>query len=122
MILKREIIEQLSIELSLPFVGIEQDWDIEMADSNRISEFLKFYQCNVLSSEKKLVLMSLIIASYDDFLSENNIKIDSRWNEIKSILEPERIIFAGLIDKWSCINEKDNQNVFSITPFMRDIK
>jgi len=42
MILKKEIIEQLSNELALPFTGIEQDWDIEMADSNRINDFLEF--------------------------------------------------------------------------------
>jgi hypothetical protein len=63
MILKKEIIEQLSKELSLPFTGLEQDWDIEMADSNRINDFLEFYQQNNLSADKKVAMMSLILAS-----------------------------------------------------------
>lgn len=122
MILKKEIIEQLSKDLSLPFTGIEQDWDIEMANSNRLNDFLKFYQQNDLSADKKVAVMSLILASYEDFLYNNNLEIDDRWNEIKSILKSERIIFVDLIDYWALSNEVEEDNLFRITPLMRNIK
>lgn len=122
MILKREIIAELSKELSLPFTGIEQDWDVEMADLNRIDYFLKFYQGNELSVDKKVALISLIIASYEEFLNENNIHVDGRWDEIKSILESERVIFTNLIDYWSLRNEVAENNLFRVTPIMRNVK
>lgn len=122
MILKKEIIEQLSKELSLPYTGIEQDWDIEMANSNRIDEFLKFYKGSNLSDNKKVATMSLILASYEDLLNENNKEIDDRWNEIKSILEYEKVIFADLIDYWSLSNELGVDNLFQITPLLRNLK
>jgi hypothetical protein len=122
MILKREIIEQLSKELSLPFTGIEQDWDIEMANSSRINDFLKFYQQNNLSLGKKNAVMSIILASYEDFLNENNLDIDYRWNEIKAILGSEKVIFTNLIAYWSLNNEIDKDNLFRITPLIRNIK
>ena len=43
MVLKKEIIEDLSKQLNLRFTGIEQDWDIEMADASKIEDFICFY-------------------------------------------------------------------------------
>lgn len=120
MILKKEIIEQLIKELSLPYTGIEQDWDIEMADSNRINEFLEFYYQNDLSTDKKVAVISLVLASYEDFLNENDLEIDNRWDDIRSILESERVIFVDLINYWSLSNDEDN--LFRITPLIRSIK
>jgi len=122
MILKKEIIEQLSKELSLPFTGLEQDWDIEMADSNRINDFLEFYQQNNLSADKKVAMMSLILASYEDFLTENDLIIDDRWEKIQSLLESKKIFFVDLINYWSIWNELDEDNLFEITPLVRNIK
>ncbi|MDR7130073.1 hypothetical protein J2X69_002420 [Algoriphagus sp. 4150] len=122
MILKKEIIEQLSKELLLPYTGMEQDWEIEMADSNRIDEFVKFYKESNLCDDKKNAVMSLILSSYDDLLNENNLEIDDKWNEIKSILKSERIIFVDLVDYWSLNNEVEEDNLFRITPLMRNIK
>jgi hypothetical protein len=121
-IIKKEIMEQLSKELALPYTGTEQDWDIEMANSNRINDFIKFYQQNDLSVEKKVAVMSLILASYNDLLDDNDLEIDDRWSEIKSILKSERIIFVDLIDCWSLNNEVEEDNLFRITPLMRNIK
>jgi len=110
------------MELSLPFTGIEQDWEIEMADSNRINDFLEFYNQNDLPTDKKVAVISLILASYDDFLNQNNLEIDNRWSEIKFILESEKLIFIDLINYWSLSNEVEEDNFFRITPLIRSIK
>jgi hypothetical protein len=122
MILKKDTIEQLSKELLLPYTGAEQDWEIEMANSKRINDFLRFYLQNDLSTDKKIAVMSLILASYEDFLNENNLEIDDRWDEIKSILESQKLIFEDLINYWSLFNEVDEDNLFRISPIMRNIK
>ncbi|UTA66459.1 hypothetical protein [Emticicia sp. 21SJ11W-3] len=120
-IIKKEIVEQLSKELSLPYTGIEQDWDIEMANSNRINDFLNFYHQNDLSADKRVAVMSLTLVSYEDYLNEYDLDIDDRWNEIKLILESKRMIFIDLIDYWSLNNEIREDNLFRITPFMRNV-
>ena len=121
MILKKEVIERMSKELSLPFTGVEQDWDIEMANSKRIGSFLEFYTQNDLSNDEKIAIMALIIASYDDFLNENDLEIDTKWNEIKKILGSEKIIFNELVNYWSLNNEEDKSNLFRITPLIKSI-
>lgn len=120
MILKKKIIEQLSKKLLLPYTGIEQDWDIEMANSNRINDFLKFYQQNDLLVDEKIAVMSLILASYEDFLNESDLEFDYRWDDISFILESERVIFEDLINYWSLSDEIGEDNIFRITLLIRN--
>ncbi|WP_367330220.1 hypothetical protein [Sphingobacterium multivorum] len=120
-ILKKEAITELSNKLFLPINGSEQDWDVEMADSNRIDEFIDFYKNNKLSTDEKLAMMSLILASYDDLLNDNDLLVDSRWDKIRSILEMDKIYFIDLINYWSLINVVDD-DLFKITPLIRKIK
>jgi len=89
-----------------------------MADSNRINEFIDLYHQYDLVFEERVALMCLIIASYDDFLNENNVAIDFRWGSIKAMLAKDRIHFVELINYWSLSHETD---IFRITPLMRTV-
>jgi hypothetical protein len=120
MILKKEIIEQLSRKLSLPYMGFEQDWDVELADKNRIDEFISYYNENDLSAEMKYATMSIVLASYDDFLNDKELDIDYRWYEIEIILRSEKGIFRDLIEHWAV--DSEIENIFRITPLIREIK
>ena len=120
MILRKEIIEQLSRKLSLPYMGFEQDWDVELADKNRIDEFISYYNENDLSAEMKYATMSILLASYDDFLNDKELDIDYRWYEIEIILKSEKGIFRDLIEHWAV--DSEIENMFRITPLIREIK
>lgn len=120
MILRKEIIEQLSRKLSLPYMGFEQDWDVELADKNRIDEFISYYNENDLSAEMKYATMSILLASYDDFLNDKELDIDYRWYEIEIILKSEKGIFRDLIEHWAV--DSEIENIFRITPLIREIK
>lgn len=120
MILRKEIIEQLSKELSLPYMGFEQDWDVELADKNRVDEFISFYNDNDLSTEMKYATMSIILASYDDFLNDKELDRDYRWYEIEKILKSEKEVFRDLIEYWTIDSEVEN--AFRITPLIRETK
>jgi len=120
-LLEKEAINFLNKVFLLPYTGQEQDWDIEMADSQRLDEFICYYQSNSLSENKKYALIALILASYDDFLSENNIEVDKRWKTIESLLNSDINLYTELIDYWSLTQEKGT-NYFRITPLIREIK
>lgn len=121
MILKKEIVEKLSKELSLPYTGTEQDWDLEMADFNRLADFLNYYNQNTLSKEEGVALMALILASYDDFLLANNEQVDEMWAEIKQILESQRAIFVELLNYWGLDDLGEDGNAYRITPLIREL-
>lgn len=120
MIIRKEIIEQLSKKLSLPYIGIEQDWDVELADKNRVDEFISYYNENDLSTEMKYATISIILASYDDFLTDKELDSDYRWYEIEKILKSEKEVFRELIVYWAVDSEMEN--LFRITPLIREAK
>ena len=108
MILKLEVIESLSKRLELPYTGIEQDWDIEMANPDRIEEFLSYLKNTELDKSEKIAMMSLIIASFEDLLNEDetNERQCDLWNNIKIMLESDFELFSDIITYWSLIDEK----------------
>lgn len=67
-ILYKEDIDYLNKLLNLPARGDEQDWDIELADPARLSEFLATFKAYNLTLSVKKAFLALIIASYDDLL------------------------------------------------------
>jgi hypothetical protein len=44
----------LNETLNLPATGCEQDWDIELSDPNRITEFITFMETHDLDGERNL--------------------------------------------------------------------
>ena len=121
MIFRKYTIEQLSKDLSLPFKGTEQDWDIEMANSDRLKEFIEFYKHNDLSNNRKEAIVSLILASYDDLLNKKDLVVDETWKEIKSILTSEKLILSDIMDYWSLCNQSDESDVFRVTHLVREL-
>ena len=121
MILDRKAIESLNSKLSLQITGLEQDWDVELADPKRLGEFISFYQRTALSFDEKKALMSLILASYDELLNKNGISKNELWHEIASLIRSEKELFRELLDYWALKKEIDPENYFKLTPLIRGI-
>lgn len=120
MFLRRETIERLCKELSLPYKGNEQDWDIELADKNRVDEFISFYNDNDLSIDMRYGTMSILLASYDDLLDDTGIDRDYRWREIETMLKSDKQVFLELVDYWAI--EHEVADLFRITPLVREVR
>ena len=52
--------------LSLPSTGREQDWELELADPNRIEDMLSVASTAVLSHDGKCALALILIASIEE--------------------------------------------------------
>lgn len=116
----RSTIENLIVKLNLPALDpYSQDWDLEMADSSRVAEFISFYGEQVLSENERFGLMALIIASYDDFISSGN-EPDLVWSKIKYYLIQDFVIHKNTILYW-VLEDNEIDNCFAVTPLMRDV-
>ena len=116
--LKRSSIDKLTTLLALPATGQEQDWEVELADENRIGEFLMAYEGLFLSPDDKLALMALILASVDNYI-EAKSRIPEEWERIANILIEERELHQETISYWRCVDEDDPQAWFHLTPHVR---
>ena len=96
-----------------------QDWEYEVADSNRIGDFLEFYISNELNMAEKRILIKLLLESYNDYVEKKGFNSDYA-RKIKTILEKEKRLFEDIIQEWSC-QEENLENSFYITPIIREI-
>jgi len=120
MFLDKEAIRYFNKVLNLPYTGLEQDWDLEMANYKRLDDFISFYNDNLSINQKK-VLMSLILASFNDLLYEF-AEYNDYWNRISSILSSEKEILQELFIHWGANDERKNNDSFKITPFLKSIR
>ncbi len=111
--------KELSNLLSIEIHDWMQDWDIECADASRIEEFCDVYENRHLTFRQKTELMKLIIASFDDGLHEKHF--DFSWEKVARFLQADSVIHRETIEYWSLIGEKDEKNVFKVTPLIRNV-
>lgn len=116
----REAVKKIAANLNLKGDDKHsQDWEYEVADPNRIEDFLEFYVTNKLDTVEKRILIKLLLESYNDYVGEKGFNLDYT-KKIKKILEKERILCEDIIQVWSCEGEK-LEDAFYITSAIREI-
>jgi hypothetical protein len=109
-----KIQEKLNKDLNLPATGHEQDWDLELCDSERINEFIDYYK-SLSEVEEKQAVMALIFASINYSEGEDSGIDDRAWAQVQSLLEVDYLIMQGVIAWW--IGES-GQADFDIAPYL----
>ncbi len=112
--------EKLASRLGLYWDGTMQDWELVVSDFGRIRDFLKLYQNELDNDDDKFTLMGLIVSSFDDGISNFDKETMKNWNICKTILEKECYLHYSIIIYW-CLPENEPDNVFDITPYMREV-
>lgn len=134
--------EYINRMFSLPARGDEQDWDLELADPDRVEEFLSRFPEIEHTDELAFALMSLIVASFDELAyagmkkppeddweckdvfrasgyDANAIyaaKDIELWDRISAILKARPGFFDGIICYWS-LDDYDSDYGFPCTLF-----
>jgi hypothetical protein len=116
----RESRARLSSLLGLVEDPFMQDWELECANPQRIEEFLDLYERGSLSDDDRFALMALIVASFDDWLSEAGAD-EAVLLRVRRNLSANFSLHEATIHHWCLWNEPNTGNVFRATPFMREI-
>jgi len=118
----REAIDKLAARFSLPNHPHMQDWEHEVFNPVRIDEFLSVYENEQLSDDEKFTLMEMIIASLDEFMaSGQRLDLDTRWKHVESILDHNIRLHAYSVWYWSRLDAEADDEMFYISPLIRDI-
>ncbi|GJL98329.1 MAG: hypothetical protein DHS20C07_00090 [Methyloligella sp.] len=115
-------IKFLNEKLKLPVTGVEQDWDLELSDSDRLVEFLSFYENQRLDADTKFALMSLIIASYENVESDTNYIENNNnplWERICAILQNDKKIHEHTIHSWCYWDYENREDASLVSSKMR---
>ncbi|EFL4495079.1 hypothetical protein HVY96_22790 [Escherichia fergusonii] len=112
-----QAIDSLAQRFSLPYEPSMQDWPIEVADKQRLDEFLSAYsECN---DDECFVLMIILLECIDSF-GEQYYKHPS-WSVIYDLLDTHITRHIYTVWYWSCTDYEDEEleDAFYITSDMR---
>lgn len=114
----REAIDKLAHRFNLPNEPSMQDWEWEVADPQRINEFLATYISEDLTNDEKFTLIEIILQSFEDL--DEPLESDSRWDKVLTILDQNIALHLYSVYYWSAL-DKDEGNQWRLTPFLRPI-
>jgi hypothetical protein len=104
--------------LRLPYHESMQDWEWEVAEANRVAEFLHTYESSDLSEDEQFSLMEIIIQSVED----SETACDSaEWQRVLRHLDERISLHAHSVWYWAVPGEKDQEAHWCVTPDMRQL-
>lgn len=93
-----------------------QDWPLEVADRNRISEFIERYKTEENADHRQL-LAELIVASLDELF-----ELDAPGAEILCRAANTLRNHDDVLDYWSCDDATESEQGFAITSWIRSVR
>ena len=95
-----DVITRLNGVLDLPATGEEQDWEIEMADEARASEWLELFRERRFEIEERAALALLITHSIYSPNCPEDTSLDL-VEQMRSSLQADPEVRARLVSYWS---------------------
>ncbi len=118
----RSAIEGLATYLGLPLPDrYSRDWEYEVADSSKVSEWLNAFGSGRLNAEELSLLLNTIVASHNDAIIEGSARPED-WDSIANNIRRDRSLHEAIINYWALPDEIDLDNCFPITPLMRGVR
>jgi len=96
-------VSTLTASLDLPARRPGGDWALDAADRTRIIEFCEFYDLADLSADEKFALMSLTVASLDDYLLHTAAQDRdcSVTAAVESLLRRDFELHRHIVEEWA---------------------
>ena len=96
-----------------------QDWPWEVADPERLDEFLAAYGGDELSDDERFVLMEMILRSFEGL--GRSTGFDPRWARTLEAIDRNMDLHAHSVWYWSALETEDTEDQWLVTPFLRRI-
>jgi hypothetical protein len=107
--------KKLAEKLKLKFDEGMQDWEYEIADSNRVMEFIEEYDKSLSTKKEKQTLMEMIIDSSNDLLCENrNAEFEKILLLINERLQNAIKLHKGTLNYWKSNNFEISKRLINV--------
>jgi hypothetical protein len=115
----RAAIDKLAATFSLPNTPDMQDWEWEVADPDRVEEFLNEYKNGNNTDDEKFVLLEMLLQSFEE--SELDLNKNEKWKELLELIQSNFKIHEYTIWYWSVFDAESKEEQWRVTPFMREL-
>lgn len=96
-----------------------QDWEWEIADSNRLDEYLAAYKSGELSDDERFTLMETIMQAFEDL--PDSLESEPRWVETLMILDSNIDLHTYTVWYWSDLEDELGEESWRVTPYLRKL-
>ncbi len=96
--------ERLSKLLNEPIDPNDQDWEWIISDSERIWDYIRFYNIGHLSAYERRLLMEMMLQAVNDDKLEFGF-MPRFWLKVKALLETNFSVHKQTIEYWANIGE-----------------
>lgn len=111
--------QRLASLLRLPNTPGMQDWEWEVADPERIEEFLSLYEVGGLGEDERFALMEVLIQSFED--SARELTGDPGWERLLALLGRNLDVHRYSVWHWSAVEAAATEDVWRVSPFLRPL-
>jgi hypothetical protein len=96
-----------------------QDWPWQVADAQRLDEFLAAYEYGGLNDDERFTLMEMILQSFEDLAASTGF--DARWDRALDTIDRNIDLHASSVWYWSALDNDDPGALWLITPYLRSL-
>lgn len=114
----RAAIDSLSKRLNLPNYEHMQDWEYEVADIERIDDFLNAYDLIDITEDERFLLIEMLFQSFGEV---NDLEKDTRWHRTLSLVENNLDLHAQTVLYWAN-GAEPLEDSWNITTFVRNLR
>lgn len=96
-----------------------QDWEWEVADADRVVEFLSVYERESLDVAERISLMEIIVQCAEDLADGPNGP--AVWAEVQRLIWTHPEIHVATVRYWACLDGRGAAESFVVAPKMREL-
>lgn len=111
-----EAMASLAKRFDLPNHSNMQDWEYEVADSERIDEFVAAYLSGELDDDERFTLMETILQSFEELETRES---DPRWHSLLETIASNLDLHISTVYYWARLDADNPEEMFRISPSMR---
>jgi hypothetical protein len=100
-----------------------QDWEWEVADANRFTEFIDVYRNGGLNEDELFSLMEILVQCVENMLDDppDESLATLAWLTLRPLLLQRPELHLSTIAYWARIGKAEEAGQFAICPRMREL-
>ncbi|MHA3981929.1 hypothetical protein [Acinetobacter venetianus] len=104
--------------MNLPYHDNMQDWEYQVADVERIDDFLNVYDLRDITEDERFLLIEMLFKSFEEV---DDLEKDTRWHRTLSVVENNLDLHTQTVLYWAN-GVESFEDSWNITPFIRNLR
>jgi hypothetical protein len=106
----------LGARFNLPYDDSMQDWEWQVADPARLSEFLGAYSSGQLTDDERFSLMEVMVQCVEEISPE--APFQAAWAALEPLLATNAALHRTTVEYWARLDTNEEEEMWRVSPNM----